>query len=169
MYRNHYETEPDVYAACNGCINLIKGTYYGSPYKACKCGIGNPNSCTLLKRRFKKNQVVTDCINKKERKREMKKQLYKEPLKKIVSARLKELREEKGLTQSALERALKNRILQSAISCYERGKILPSVKVIGMLAKFFKVSPAYIYGYSDKRKLTLIDRIKGLFGQSYAL
>lgn len=157
-----------MYKTCRGCMHHITGTRYGIAYETCNVGIGNPETC-LINNRMKLAKV-TKCINTgKERKIAMRKDLHKKPLKKIVSVRLRELREEKGLTQSSLERALKGRILQSAISCYERGKTLPSVKVIGILAKFFKVNPSYIYGYSDKRKLTLIDRIKGLFGQSYAL
>ena len=63
--------------------------------------------------------------------------------------RLKELREDKGLTktQSALE--VKCKITRSAISLWESGKRIPSLEAAAILAKFFNVSLDYLAGLVD--------------------
>ena len=61
--------------------------------------------------------------------------------------RIKQLREEDGLTQTQLAEA--TGFSQSAIAYWERGERTPSVEVIIKLAKFFGVSTDYLLGLSD--------------------
>lgn len=61
--------------------------------------------------------------------------------------RLKELREEKGITQVDLAKALKTS--QGLISQYESGAKHPGLEVIKRIAKFFNVSTDYLIGDTD--------------------
>lgn len=61
--------------------------------------------------------------------------------------RLKELREERGLTMTEL--AKKINVSPNTVSRWERGKRLPNLDAIIALAKFFKVSTDYLCGLED--------------------
>lgn len=61
--------------------------------------------------------------------------------------RLRELRIEKGLSQSALARA--TGLTQSAITFWEHCERVPSAEAIVILAKFFGVSADYLLGLED--------------------
>lgn len=63
--------------------------------------------------------------------------------------RLKELRQERKLTQSDLANMLG--IGRSAVAMYERGQRIPRYKTICFLADFFNVSADYLIGKSGSR------------------
>lgn len=60
---------------------------------------------------------------------------------------IKNLREEKGLTQQKVANFLK--IDRSNYSKYERGKLEPNVEMIVSLAKFYDVSADYLLGLEN--------------------
>ncbi len=61
--------------------------------------------------------------------------------------RLKELREEMGLSKEQL--AKESGISRPSISLYEAGKRVPSIDAAAALADFFKVSVDYLIGRED--------------------
>ena len=61
--------------------------------------------------------------------------------------RLKELREERRLSQDGL--ALKLNVSQSTISAYEIGERTPDLETLIAIAQFFGVSLDYVAGLSD--------------------
>ena len=61
--------------------------------------------------------------------------------------RLKELREERRLSQDGL--ALKLNVSQSTISAYEIGDRTPDLETLIAIAQFFGVSLDYLAGLSD--------------------
>lgn len=61
--------------------------------------------------------------------------------------RLKELREEKGLSQEGLSK--ETGISRSAISFYESGQRVPSAEVIIILSRYFGISAGYLLGEED--------------------
>ena len=63
--------------------------------------------------------------------------------------RLKELREDRNLSQGELARALENKITRPAIGRWEQRKRIPNLENVIMLAKFFGVSLDYIAGLED--------------------
>ena len=63
--------------------------------------------------------------------------------------RLKELREEKELTQEALGELIN--LTKANISKYESGKLEPNIDTINFLAGFFDVSIDYLLGRSSIR------------------
>ncbi len=63
------------------------------------------------------------------------------------SERLKELREEKGLTQTQLEQ--ETGLTRSAIGLWELDKREPKLGAVITLAKYFKVSLGYMAGLED--------------------
>lgn len=63
--------------------------------------------------------------------------------------RIRELREEKGITQISL--SIKLEVSQETISAYENGKYYPSVKSLIKLRQILGVSIDYILGLSDTR------------------
>lgn len=65
----------------------------------------------------------------------------------LLKERIKELRKEMKLNQSALASAVN--FSQNAISSWEKGKRLPNVPTIIILAKFFNVSTDYLLGLED--------------------
>lgn len=65
----------------------------------------------------------------------------------IFSERLKELREEKGLSQSQLSK--ETGLSQAGISLWEDGLRVPNAQVIILLAQYFKVTSDYLLGLSD--------------------
>lgn len=64
--------------------------------------------------------------------------------------RLKELREEKELTQTQVAKAIN--VTQRNISFYETGTNEPDLKTIAALANFFDVTTDYLLGLSNQRK-----------------
>ena len=65
------------------------------------------------------------------------------------SERLKELRQEKNLSQKELSDLLNGEITQSAIGLWEQGKRIPNLEAVILLAEFFNVSLDYIAGLED--------------------
>ncbi|MCL2370742.1 MAG: helix-turn-helix domain-containing protein [Firmicutes bacterium] len=61
--------------------------------------------------------------------------------------KLKELREEKGLTQTQLATELK--INQRTISGYETGVSEPDIATIKKICDFFDVTADYLLGFKD--------------------
>ena len=73
---------------------------------------------------------------------------------------IKELRKEKGLTQTELAKILG--LDQTAISKWELNKALPDTAILIKLSKFFNVSIDYLLGmstfyYPDKLKTNALD------------
>ncbi len=64
-----------------------------------------------------------------------------------IGAKIKQLREEIGLSQMELSKKVD--ISQSAIARYELGKTEPKASDIIKLAEFFCVSADYLLGLSD--------------------
>lgn len=65
----------------------------------------------------------------------------------IAHKRIKELREEKGLSQ--LQLAKETGITQSNISRYEAGISIPTSPNLIILSEYFKVSIDYLLGLED--------------------
>lgn len=63
--------------------------------------------------------------------------------------RLKELREDNGLTQTQLALEVKCKITKSAISLWELNKRVPNLEAAAILAQFFGVSIDYLAGLED--------------------
>lgn len=70
-------------------------------------------------------------------------------IKKEFKDRLKELREERELSQDKLAKAIKT--YQQAIARWENGIVLPDTQTVIQLAIFFDVSTDYLLGLSDKK------------------
>ena len=67
-------------------------------------------------------------------------------MKQTFAQRLKELREENGLSQRQLEVKLAGKITKSAICNWELGKRTPNLEAVIILADFFGVTLDYIAG-----------------------
>lgn len=65
--------------------------------------------------------------------------------------RLKQLRQEKGLSQDALGEIIG--VSNHAVSTYETGKNYPEVKKFFILAEYFEVSLDYLAGWTDEREI----------------
>lgn len=63
------------------------------------------------------------------------------------SKRLKEIREESGLSQSKLAKELG--FSQSTITKWETGERSPNLEVLVQIAKYFKASTDYLLGIED--------------------
>lgn len=68
---------------------------------------------------------------------------------KKFNERLKELREEKNLTQTKLANELL--IDQRSLSFYELGKYEPNIDTIKRMSIFFNVSSDYLLGLTDEK------------------
>ena len=66
---------------------------------------------------------------------------------KIFAQRLKSLRKEIGLSQEVLAKKLN--LDKSTIAKYETEKISPSIEMLIIFAKFFKVSTDYLLGLEE--------------------
>lgn len=66
---------------------------------------------------------------------------------KVFAERLKDLRQEKGLTQTQLAELLST--TQSTIGKYEREELQPNFEVLKKLCKVLEVSADYLIGLSD--------------------
>lgn len=64
-----------------------------------------------------------------------------------ISTRLKELREEKGLSARELARALN--VSDRAIQRWEKEERIPNADAVVIIAKFFDVSTDYLLGIED--------------------
>ncbi len=71
----------------------------------------------------------------------------------IIGQRIKELRIEKGLTQSQLAQRLW--LTTSAVSAYESFTRLPSLDILVKLAYIFNVSTDYLLGRNDSKKIDI--------------
>lgn len=70
-----------------------------------------------------------------------------EDIKVVFKNRLKELRDEKGLSQQALAKKLN--YTQTCIAKWESGTRSPSIENLAVLARFFEVSADYLLGLED--------------------
>ena len=68
-----------------------------------------------------------------------------------MSAPLKELRKEKGLSQIAVQ--MQTGIEQALISKYESGERVPPTETLMQLADFYGVSMDYIMGRTDRKEI----------------
>lgn len=68
-----------------------------------------------------------------------------------MSAPLKELRKEKGLSQIAVQ--MQTGIEQTLISKYENGERVPPTETLMQLADFYGVSMDYIMGRTDRKEI----------------
>ena len=68
-----------------------------------------------------------------------------------MSAPLKELRKEKGLSQIAVQ--MQTGIEQALISQYENGERVPPTETLMQLADFYGVSMDYIMGRTDRKEI----------------
>lgn len=68
----------------------------------------------------------------------------------ILAKRLRELREEKGLTQKELAQAL-GLNSKSTITNYEQNSRDPDYETLIKIAKYFGVSVDFLLGQTDKR------------------
>ena len=66
----------------------------------------------------------------------------------LFKERLKELRIEKGLTQTQLAKVL--RVNQRTISNWEVGERQPTLDTLEVIAKYFNVSYDYLLGLTDE-------------------
>ncbi|UZQ85079.1 helix-turn-helix domain-containing protein [Thermoclostridium stercorarium] len=73
----------------------------------------------------------------------------------MLSERIKELRNEKGISQSALANHLG--LTQQAIAKWEKGIAEPDSEMLKKIATFFDVSVDYLLGRTDIRKLNKND------------
>lgn len=71
----------------------------------------------------------------------------------MIGIRLKELREKKNLKQEQVAELL--RITKGALSLYENGMRQPSLDMLIVFARFYKVSTDYLLGLSDTRTTDL--------------
>ena len=67
--------------------------------------------------------------------------------------RIKELREEKGLSQTEVARAIGG--TQSNLAKWEKGTVQPTAEFIKKLADYFNVSTDYLLGRTDELGATL--------------
>ena len=65
----------------------------------------------------------------------------------ITGKRIKELRQDRNLTQEQLGKEIN--ISQDMISLWETGKLLPTTELVILLAKYFGESTDYILGLKD--------------------
>ena len=62
-----------------------------------------------------------------------------------IGKRLRELRQQKGLTQKALAGKIKGKIDQSYIGKIERGQQLPSIKILMRISETFSIPIGYFF------------------------
>ena len=68
---------------------------------------------------------------------------------KVFAEKLKELRNEKGLSQEKLAKELDDKITSSAIAWWELGKRIPKFDAVILIAQYFGVSTDYLAGLED--------------------
>lgn len=67
----------------------------------------------------------------------------------MLGSRIRELREERGLTQEELGKILN--LTKGNISKYESSKLEPNIETIKLIANYFKVSTDYLLGRTEYR------------------
>lgn len=72
---------------------------------------------------------------------------------KMVAEKIKQLREENNLTQSALAKKLN--VTRSSVNAWEMGISVPSTALLVELAKLFQVSTDYLLGLEHKATLDI--------------
>lgn len=75
------------------------------------------------------------------------KQDYNKPMRIPISEKIKELRIERGYTQTDLAKLVG--VKQSCVSKWERGATLPDSDMIVSLCKLFQISSDYLLGLTD--------------------
>lgn len=70
---------------------------------------------------------------------------------KKFNERLRELREDSNLTQTALAKEIL--VDQRSLSFYEIGKYEPNLETLIKIAKYFNVSTDYLLGLTDNPKI----------------
>ena len=65
--------------------------------------------------------------------------------------RIKELREERGLSQDAVGKVIG--VKRYSVYTYEKGKAYPNAEGLITLAEYFDVSLDYLVGRTDKREV----------------
>ena len=86
----------------------------------------------------------------------------------IMGSRIKQLREERRMTQEELGKILG--VQKSAVAKYENGKVSNMKRSsIKKLADFFGVSSAYILGYSEQQILKQAIKVDTLFTEEISL
>lgn len=76
----------------------------------------------------------------------------------MFKKRLRELRQEKELTQWQLAEILN--LSPSTITMYENGRRLPDISTIINIAKYFNVSVDYLIGNSEIKDINIISEIE---------
>ena len=71
----------------------------------------------------------------------------------MVAEKIKQLREENNLTQSALAKKLN--VTRSSVNAWEMGISVPSTALLVELAKLFQVSTDYLLGLEHKATLDI--------------
>jgi len=67
--------------------------------------------------------------------------------------RIKQLREEKGLSQQKLADILGDALTQQKINNYENKIYEPDINILMRMAEYFNVSIDYLVGHSDNRQI----------------
>lgn len=75
----------------------------------------------------------------------------------MISARLKKLREEAGLSQKDLAKRLD--VASSTIAMYESNKRTPDANMLEKIADFFEVSVDYLLGRTRNKNNSIIEGI----------
>ena len=77
----------------------------------------------------------------------------------MVAERIRQLREDKGLTQADLARRLG--ITRSSVNAWELGISVPSTQYVVELAQIFKVSTDYVLGLGSTATVSVKDLTDG--------
>ncbi len=72
--------------------------------------------------------------------------------------RLKEIRENMGLTQTQLADALK--VSRGAISYYEKGERCPDIAFLNALVSYSKLPVEYVLGYTDNKEVGCVNMVE---------
>ena len=81
----------------------------------------------------------------------------------MISSRISEIRQQKGLTQADIARYLK--VTQQTYSSYETGKRQMNYETLCMLADFYEVSTDYLLGRQDAMPSFLNDDERSVLAQ----
>ena len=77
-----------------------------------------------------------------------------------LASRIKQLRENAGLTQLELSKILN--VNNSTLSQYESGSRVPSDEMKAAIADYFKVSLDYLYGRTNQRQASAVNQKENL-------
>lgn len=81
----------------------------------------------------------------------------------MIADRIKQLREESGLSQAQLAKQL--HVTRSSVNAWEMGLSMPTVQYIVELARLFRVRTDYLLGMEEEQTLSL----KGLTSEEIKL